>query len=852
MCNISLVWSASFHVFAPKNTTDSPCQVYAYDAPSPHRKNTLCRVPTVAYQARLLNADQGTVTCRDIRDRSVLRIFETGGGATHQPPPPGHSNGGSAYEDNSYFSEPEFDGDYQSQHVHKAKGKSRGYDLLNSFPPGARPPVGTYPPRGTTDATSGRLHRPGAGPPPKPQRAGYARGARSVGPVPRTQTGVPPRGPGGPSVYIAGDGEFGGSPERGRGGPYPAGAGYDDPYYGRFPPALVDEEARNAGFFDTSAARRTEPVVRFNDKVRVESMERQLANLTGMVHKALNVPPRAQRAHSDLESGYRSDRELLYPSRSTSDKSVSFEKSVSFSDDPHGPNKQHSPTHAERIKPAPPPKPIQLVTPDGRHNIYRGSGTRTDLHLSPETYNQLRCLQKKARDLRQEMRKLRRLSQEHSLAVREMMGDTFSKIRVYLLADNDMRLGTVDPEVLKIRKEEEAYREVIQGIEKDLGEVEHHVEDLRSSVINRQRRVNLNDVEGMALMLTKSSKTVTELQRRFPEMERSLRTLISLERDRVQREESFLGAEPQRLDNALQRIKKLSGTLVTLKRLASVQDQRVPDHEEAQTAAGKSTDSTGQPASTAAAAGDQPSAAAAPPSAAAGNPLDALLSELQTFSPERRPGVRPAPLGGRTSPPREEAAPRPAPPPPPPRTSSKSPLISPSSPLSPHYPAAQRAKLSLPADKRGRHRHRHRRAAPGTAGEDQLRAGRRRTLLHAGSQRREPAPRRRLLQLVQQRERQLAGGPAAEYARTDRRAVALVARRRSSGARRSCVRKQQALQQQYARLQAMSSAPRANDVKKTGSEGDLPTKLGGLSLAPATTGGSLSDLSTPAAHQQNV
>ncbi|XP_043216897.1 coiled-coil domain-containing protein AGAP005037-like isoform X3 [Amphibalanus amphitrite] len=783
---------------------------------------------------------------RDIRDRSVLRIFETGGGATHQPPPPGHSNGGSAYEDNSYFSEPEFDGDYQSQHVHKAKGKSRGYDLLNSFPPGARPPVGTYPPRGTTDATSGRLHRPGAGPPPKPQRAGYARGARSVGPVPRTQTGVPPRGPGGPSVYIAGDGEFGGSPERGRGGPYPAGAGYDDPYYGRFPPALVDEEARNAGFFDTSAARRTEPVVRFNDKVRVESMERQLANLTGMVHKALNVPPRAQRAHSDLESGYRSDRELLYPSRSTRDKSVSFEKSVSFSDDPHGPNKQHSPTHAERIKPAPPPKPIQLVTPDGRHNIYRGN-----LHLSPETYNQLRCLQKKARDLRQEMRKLRRLSQEHSLAVREMMGDTFSKIRVYLLADNDMRLGTVDPEVLKIRKEEEAYREVIQGIEKDLGEVEHHVEDLRSSVINRQRRVNLNDVEGMALMLTKSSKTVTELQRRFPEMERSLRTLISLERDRVQREESFLGAEPQRLDNALQRIKKLSGTLVTLKRLASVQDQRVPDHEEAQTAAGKSTDSTGQPASTAAAAGDQPSAAAAPPSAAAGNPLDALLSELQTFSPERRPGVRPAPLGGRTSPPREEAAPRPAPPPPPPRTSSKSPLISPSSPLSPHYPAAQRAKLSLPADNAG-----------GTG---------------TGTGVRHPAP------LVRTNSEPGAAALSSTLALSDENLRRDVASSNSSssesvnsqeGLQRSTPertgvlsrcrqealerretelrRKQQALQQQYARLQAMSSAPRANDVKKTGSEGDLPTKLGGLSLAPATTGGSLSDLSTPAAHQQNV
>ena len=41
--------------------------------------------------------------------------------------------------------------------------------------------------------------------------------------------------------------------------------------------------------------------------------------------------------------------------------------------------------------------------------------------------------------------------------------------RVYLLAGSELRLGAADPETMKIRKEEEAYREVIQGIEKDLG-----------------------------------------------------------------------------------------------------------------------------------------------------------------------------------------------------------------------------------------------------------------------------------------------------------------------------------------------------------------------------------------------
>lgn len=50
---------------------------------------------------------------RDIRDRSVLRLFEP------------NINGNGAVpswdQDQSYFSEPEFDSDYQHQHIHKTK-----------------------------------------------------------------------------------------------------------------------------------------------------------------------------------------------------------------------------------------------------------------------------------------------------------------------------------------------------------------------------------------------------------------------------------------------------------------------------------------------------------------------------------------------------------------------------------------------------------------------------------------------------------------------------------------------------------------------------------------------------------
>ncbi|KAL1116626.1 hypothetical protein AAG570_005098, partial [Ranatra chinensis] len=60
---------------------------------------------------------------RDIRDRSVLRLFESsdvaGGGLTVP----------TWDQDQSYFSEPEFDSEYQHQHIHKTKVSNMIYIL---------------------------------------------------------------------------------------------------------------------------------------------------------------------------------------------------------------------------------------------------------------------------------------------------------------------------------------------------------------------------------------------------------------------------------------------------------------------------------------------------------------------------------------------------------------------------------------------------------------------------------------------------------------------------------------------------------------------------------------------------
>ncbi|KAJ8666817.1 hypothetical protein QAD02_008479, partial [Eretmocerus hayati] len=222
----------------------------------------------------------------------------------------------------------------------------------------------------------------------------------------------------------------------------------------------------------------------------------------------------------------------------------------------------------ERNKPTPPPKPVALA---GGQLIYR------DLGIAPEMYNQLRSLQKRASDLRQEMRNLRRLSQAQAHTVRETIRDTFITFRSMLVTSGDDSWIAADGEKLKVSREEDLYKQEMIWLEKDLTGLESTVEELRGNVINRKTRVNMSDVENMALILSKASKTVADLKVRFPNLQEGMKSLLTLEMEKVIRGEKFLKDEPDRLESALKRCKKLTGTLVTLKRLASVQEQRMPN-----------------------------------------------------------------------------------------------------------------------------------------------------------------------------------------------------------------------------------------------------------------------------------
>ncbi|XP_017775420.1 PREDICTED: coiled-coil domain-containing protein AGAP005037 isoform X3 [Nicrophorus vespilloides] len=625
---------------------------------------------------------------REIRDRSVLRLFESADVSGGLPGAGiGISGGVGHFEDPSYFSEPEFDSEYQHQHIHKSKGsasKNAPYYIgsTSSLPRAGllraySPAVGNVP--------QDRMKSLPSGAPPKPQRAYSSGSTRSIDGARAPDRFAQFQRPNN-SLFNIPDGYMS-SPERG--------SRYEDPYYSQYGTRsgsitpVIDEEISDTELLDDqyslyggkipTTGPRPAPRTQFSTpaappydatRIRVEHMERQLANLTGLVQKALTQTPATLQVPAGRDS-YRDDTivrsETKTPKlgKSGCHKSVSFEKSVSFSDEPPDMSspKQHSPQHAadtkptkpaiksstlprtssqerDRLKPAPPPKPASLSPSqyDGRH-IYR------DLQLTPEMYNQLRVLQKKAKDLRSEMRSLRRMSQGQAHAIKETIRDTFIKIRTMLIVGGEqVWQAGMDQERVRLSREEDLYKQEMIRLETDLSDLESTVEELRGNVINRKTRVNMSDVENMALVLSKSSKTVADLKLRFPVLQDSMKTILSTEMEKVVREEKFLKEEPERLESALRRCKKLTGTLVTLKRLASVQEQRLPcsatatDGRLSPTEPTPTTPTNAQHSKPTASprvgqisiGGDAPNTADSHQRPE--NALDALLDELQTFS----------------------------------------------------------------------------------------------------------------------------------------------------------------------------------------------------------------------------
>jgi hypothetical protein len=301
-------------------------------------------------------------------------------------------------------------------------------------------------------------------------------------------------------------------------------------------------------------------------KEKMMMMEAQLSQLTGMVEKALK--------HKRLGK-----------------KQVSFDKSVTFNDEDTPPKQ---PSSAPQLPPtsnghhAP---PQGILTTSKRHNHHHNHSSSSSAvsirhqdRPNPELHQNLRRLHRSARELKQEVRVLRRLTQLQSMAMKDLVQDTYLKLReacISFSSQNGLMSSTENLEHWRIAQDEELFSKELNDLLQSISELESKVEEVRNGVIVKKDKIMLQEVESMALVLSKCSKTVTQLRQAYPTLEANLKSGAAVAESTVNNKETdvslmteFLKRSSERLDNAWRRCKKLTGTLVTLKRLASVQEQR--------------------------------------------------------------------------------------------------------------------------------------------------------------------------------------------------------------------------------------------------------------------------------------
>ncbi|XP_046367862.1 sickle tail protein homolog isoform X6 [Haliotis rufescens] len=297
-----------------------------------------------------------------------------------------------------------------------------------------------------------------------------------------------------------------------------------------------------------------EPMSSLRYRNRIDKMEAQLASLTAWVHNTVKAD---SRSNSLERNGGHSSSAV-----STSDSSETF------------PGSTASTYNTER-----------KVTVTGMSDIPTASsqsGTLTGSELrDSDLRDSILNIRQKACELKGELRGLRRMQQIN----KEDMMDTIQKTIVQLKDVLRTIPGASSQVVRRQRSETDSdrhtYIEDKAKIAKELTDLESSVEELRADVISRQCRVNMSDVEGMALILSNVTKSLADLKARYPALQEQLKLVMAGEMEIVVQEEKFvysrfLKEEPEKLEIDLKRCKKLTGTLYTLKRLASVQEHRPP------------------------------------------------------------------------------------------------------------------------------------------------------------------------------------------------------------------------------------------------------------------------------------
>lgn len=162
-----------------------------------------------------------------------------------------------------------------------------------------------------------------------------------------------------------------------------------------------------------------------------------------------------------------------------------------------------------------------------------------DLAINGNLINSICSIQNQAKILNNDLKELRKFTIDQTHLFSNYMTQVSNELknRLSLFELQDKKVQNFRLKRFRLTKEEDQYREDVNKLEKDLTELELNVEKLRANVISRRCRVNMIDVENMAFSLSRSGKTVSLLKEKFPSLQSNLKLIMTKEMQVVVDEE---------------------------------------------------------------------------------------------------------------------------------------------------------------------------------------------------------------------------------------------------------------------------------------------------------------------------
>lgn len=289
--------------------------------------------------------------------------------------------------------------------------------------------------------------------------------------------------------------------------------------------AYYDPYSSDASSQDVRSGSAT-PIVDKEARFRMETMERQLAGLSSLVHSALVSKGMSESSQRDMQ-------ELR--------------------------------------------KQILALHPDVRPASSVPSSTEPSLpdtySLNGEAQQHLLKLKQQAADVHNQLTQVRRAVQVNVQSSRDLLREAFDQIQKQLAKQTGVDTALIKTDHIENLKSEHIAQ--ITQLQKSLQSFEEDVEDVRKLVLNTNRKLRMSEVEHFTNSLTKIGRNAARLKTQFPSIQAELEKKIKSDMERVVREEQFIKDESAQIDQCLRRCKTLANMMVTMKKLAMVQDPAV-------------------------------------------------------------------------------------------------------------------------------------------------------------------------------------------------------------------------------------------------------------------------------------